>query len=151
MVKKIKIREHLILATVVVIAWVFYYIIGIPSNYFQEWSFSEQILLSLITFFAAAPLFAFVIIIYLNRNYVKTGIWLAFYASFLLAIIDFIVCGIIQGGGLYIYISHWYLTLGYFYVWIIGPLMGIILQKAKKQFRETNTGGSTTSANSRFR
>ena len=84
---------------------------------------------------AAVPLISFVAMIIIGRNYFKIGVWLAFYGSVPLAIIDLIVCGIFQKGGFDIYISHWYLTLGYFYVWIICPLIGFLLDRFKKQIQ----------------
>ncbi len=132
----LRFKEHCILAAITVCLWILFYILGIPSDYFQKWSFTEQLILSVVTFFAVGPFLAFVIIILLNRSYIKTGIWLAFYFSVLPAVMDFIVCGVIQGGGAGIFISHWYLTVGYFYVWIIGPLVGITLQKLKSNWIE---------------
>ena len=127
-------RDHIVLGLIAVSAWTFFYILGIPSDYFQSWNPAEQILLSLITFFAGAPFIAFITIVLLNRDYLKTGIWLAFYTSFFLALLDFIICGIVQGGGISIFATHWYLTIGYIYVWIIGPLMGFTLNRLKTQF-----------------
>ncbi len=130
-----KTKNHSFLFFIAVCAWLAFYLIGIPSNYFQDWSTSEQILLSLITFFAAVPLISFVAMIIIGQNYFKIGVWLAFYGSVPLAIIDLIVCGIFQKGEFDIYISHWYLTLGYFYVWIICPLIGFLLDRFKKQIQ----------------
>ena len=133
-----KVKDHIILAVVAICGWFFYYLIGIPSDYFQDWRLSEQILLSLITFFSAVPLISSVTIVLINRNYIKTGIWLAFYASFFLAFLDFIICGVIQRGGLKIFTTHWYLTLGYFYVWVICPLMGFVIHRFKLNMTNIN-------------
>jgi len=133
-----KLKYHLILASIGIVAWAVFYIIGLPSNYFQDWSTSEKILISLITCFGVAPLISIVTMIMLNQDYIKTGIWLAFYTSISLVLIDLVVCGMIQGGGFTIFVSHWYLTLGYFYVWIIGPLMGYSLKRFKQQMTIEN-------------
>ena len=130
-----KSKNHAILILIVFCAWLTFYLIGIPSNYFQDWSTAEQVLLSLITVFAGVPLITFLALIIIGENYFKTSVWLAFYASVPLAIIDFIVCGIIQKGGFNFFISHWYVTLGYFYVWIICPLVGYLLNRFKKQMQ----------------
>ena len=126
-----KFRQHCILALITIIGWLSFYLVGIPSNYFQEWSLSEQILLSIIGFFSIIPFLAFIVIILINNNFIRTGIWFAFYASIPLAILDYIMIGIIKGEGLYIFISHWYPTIAYIYAWIIGPLMGYTLHKLK--------------------
>ena len=125
-------RDHCVLGFVGICLWALAFLLGMPSNYFQEWNTVELILLSLVTCFGIAPFIAFVVIILLGRDYLKTGVWLAFYTSVPLAILDFIVLGIIQGKGIGFWASHWYLVLGYIYVWIIGPLVGLSLRKLKK-------------------
>lgn len=124
-----KIKDHVILAFIAVVAWVLFYILGIPSNYYQDWNFAELVLLSLITLFGFVPFISAVVIILMNGDYVKTGLWFAFYGSVLLALLDFLVCGLIQGRGVSVFVSHWYVTAGYAYVWIEGPLVGYILKK----------------------
>jgi len=132
-----KLKNHLILASVAICAWLTFFLIGLQSNYYQDWSTAEQILLSIVTFFAGVPLISFFSMIIIGDNYVKIGIWLAFYASVLVGLIDFTVYGIIQKGGFHIFVSHWYLTIAYFYVWIICPLVGFLLNKFKKQILST--------------
>ena len=133
-----KIKYHLIISSVTFFAWLSFYLLGSSSNYFQEWNFSELIILSLLTIFAIAPFISIALMVLIPNKYIKTGIWLAFYASFPFAVYDYIICGIIKGEGLNIFISHWYLTLGYFYVWIIGPFTGYILNKFKQQVIKNN-------------
>ena len=71
----------------------------------------------------------------IGHDYVKIGVWLAFYASVPLAITDYIIAGIIQKNGIHVFISHWSVTIGYFYVWIIFPLFGYLLVRLKQQIR----------------
>jgi hypothetical protein len=126
-----KFKDHIILILVCTIAWIVFYLIGIPSNYFQTWNHTDQMLLTLITFSALVPLIAFSTIILLNQQYVKTSVWLAFYASVIPLLLDFIVIGILKGYGIHFLISHWYLTVAYVYVWILSPLMGFCVKKLK--------------------
>lgn len=126
-----KFKDHIILILICIIAWIVFYIIGIPSNYFQTWNQTDLVLLMLITFSALVPIIAFFTIIQLNNQYVKTSIWLAFYASVIPFLLDYIVEGIYKGYGFHFLISHWYLTAGYVYVWILSPLMGFCLKKLK--------------------
>lgn len=128
-------KRHIILLLIALSAWFVFYLIGLPSKYFQKWSTESQILLSLVTVFAIIPLIAFVTLILIGNHYVKVSKWFAFYASLPLAIIDFIICGIIQKKGLYVFISHWYITIGYFYVWIIIPIVGFTIEKFEKRVR----------------
>ena len=122
-------KKHLILLLVCLSAWLFFYIIGLSSNYFLDWELSEKILLSFITFFAIVPLIGFFLMAFMNEDFLKIGLWTAFYASVPLFILDFIIEGLINGEGFYYLRSHWYISIGYIYVWIELPLLGIALKK----------------------
>ncbi len=89
-------------------------------------------MLSLITFFAVVPFLGSLVIIFLGGNYIQIALWMAFYASVPLFIFDFIAVGIVQGQGLFFLKSHWYITVAYFYVWIVLPLIGLALRKLTK-------------------
>lgn len=129
---KLSKKKHLILFLVCISAWLFFYIVGIPSNYFLDWKLSEKILLSFITFFAIIPLIGFFLMAFMNEDFLKIGLWTAFYASIPLFALDFTIEGLIKGEGLYYLISHWYLSIAYIYVWIEFPLLGIALKKLLK-------------------
>jgi len=131
-------KKHLILFAIGFSAWLIYFLLGLPFNYFQDWSTAEQVLLSLSTIFGAAPIIALFTIIFFSGNYIKTGIWLAFYSSVPLIFLDFLVSGIILKGGISIFITHWYVTIGYIYVWIIGPAFGFLLTKLKEEIRNSD-------------
>ena len=122
-------KKHLILFLVGFFAWLVFFLVGYPSNYFTEWNLAEKIILCLVTFFAVVPFVGCLVIIFLKGNYVQTAFWLAFYASVPLFIFDFIAVGIVQGQGLLFIKSHWYITIAYFYVWIELPLVGLALQE----------------------
>jgi hypothetical protein len=122
-------KKHLILFLVGFFGWLFFFLLGYPSNYFTEWSLAGKIMLSLITFFAVVPFLGCLVLIFLKGNYLQTAFWMAFYASIPVFIFDFIVVGIVQDHGLSFLKSHWYITIAYFYVWIDLPLIGLALQK----------------------
>jgi hypothetical protein len=128
----VNLRKHLILFFVTFIAWLVYYLLGLPFNYFLDWSVVERILISLVTAFSVLPFIALLTLLFLGDDYFKTSIWFALYASVLVFILDFIVVGIIEGYGIQFVTSHWVQTLGYFYVWISIPLVGFALKKIKK-------------------
>lgn len=135
----LNIKNHLIIITVAFLIWAAFYFIGLPSDYFLSWSVAEQILLTLIGFFSIFPLICLFLIIFLGGDYFKTSLWIAFYASVEVFILDFLVVGIIEGKGISFLISHWYLTIGYIEVWIIMPLVGltvnILVMRAKMFIR----------------
>ena len=123
------IKKHLTLLLITFLAWLGFYLLGLPSNYYIDWSLTELILLSLITFFAVVPLIGVVALILMGGDLVRTSVWFAFYASVPLFIYDFVVAGMLGGEGLHFLVSHWYISLGYLYVWIELPLIGLALQK----------------------
>lgn len=125
-------RRHFILSAITLSAWAGFFLIGLPSDYFVDWSSAEKTLLSLVTAFAVVPCIAFFVLLFLGGDYFKTSIWFAFYASVLVGVLDFIVVGIIQGSGILFLTSHWPQTLGYLYVWISIPLVGTSLNRIAK-------------------
>ena len=126
-------KKHIILLVCTFSAWLGFYLLGIPFNYFTNWNLAELILLCFITAFGFLPAMGAFVLIFMGGNYVKTSLWLAFYGSVPLFFYDFIMVGIIGGEGLHFLVSHWPLTFGYVCVWIIFPLVGLALQKFRTQ------------------
>jgi len=124
-------KKHLILAIVPLLGWLFFYLIGVPSNYFIDWSISDKILLSLIAFFAVIPLLSFLVLLFIGDDYIRNAIWLAFYASVPLFILDFLIVGLIQKQGIAYLISHWYISIAYVYVWPEIIIVGLALKKIR--------------------
>lgn len=125
------IRNHAILLLVGILAWSFFYLIGLPSDYFTEWSLADQILISLITFFAVVPVVGFLVLLFLGGDYVKIALWAAFYVSVPLFVLDYVVVGVFKGEGFHFVISHWYISIAYLYVWIELPIIGLALKRLK--------------------
>ena len=122
-------QKHIILLASTFLAWLGFYLLGIPSNYYTEWTLAELILLSLF------PVVGALVLIFMNGDYVKTSLWFAFYASVPLFIYDLIVAGIIGGEGFHFIVTHWYISLAYLYVWLILPLVGLALQEFTARMR----------------
>jgi hypothetical protein len=128
-------QKHIILLASTFLAWLGFYLLGIPSNYYTEWTLAELILLSLFTMFGFLPVVGALVLIFMNGDYVKTSLWFAFYASVPLFIYDLIVAGIIGGEGFHFIVTHWYISLAYLYVWLILPLVGLALQEFTARMR----------------
>ena len=122
-------KNHFILIAVVAFAWLGFLLLGLPSQYFQDFLVETKIVLSLLTFFAIVPFIGFFTMIFLKGNYFKISLWFAFYASVLIFILDFIVVGIIQHHGISFLFSHWWLAIAYVYVWINLPLVGLAMNR----------------------
>lgn len=126
-------KKHLTLFMVGFLAWLSFYLLGSPSNYYTEWSQAEQILLSLLTFFAVVPFLAVLVLAFLQGDVRKTALWLAFYASAPLFVFDLVAVGIFQSQGFHFLVSHWYITIAYFYVWIDITLVGLALHRITRR------------------
>ena len=126
-----KLHDHLFMFLVGFFGWLSFFLLGYPSNYFTEWNLSQQIVITLITFFAVVPFLGVLVLRYLGGNYFVKALWAAFYASCPLIVLDFVVVGLVQGQGLTYLTSHWYVTIAYFYVWIELPMIGLALRKLK--------------------
>lgn len=122
-------REHMVALSVGLVAWLLFFLIGIPSHYFTDWTLAEQMLLSMITFFAIFPIVGTLVLIYIGHDYVRAACWLAFYWSVPLFLLDFTIVGILKGEGLGFFASHWYASIAYLYVWIELPIIGWAMNK----------------------
>jgi hypothetical protein len=124
-----KIRYHLLFAGICILLWAGFYILGLPYNYFQDFSKEAMFLLLLSTFLVVVPIIAVILLAFIKVTFLRASVWLAFYSSVPAFILDFIFVGLVEGEGLHFLASHWYLTLGYFVVWIELPLIGKSLEK----------------------
>jgi hypothetical protein len=122
-------KKHLILITVAVLGWFAFYLSGLPSDYFLNWSTVEKTFITWMGFFAILPLFCFFLVVFVGGNYFKTSLWVAFYASVGPFLLDSLVVGLIEGKGMSFLISHWYLTIGYVEALVVMPLVGLALKK----------------------
>ncbi len=88
-----------------------------------------MLLLLLSTFLSILPVITIIVLGFIKVPFLKTSVWFALYASGLPFILDYLFIGIIKGEGLHFLVSHWYLTIGYFAVWIELPLIGKSLER----------------------
>ena len=129
-------KKHFVLFTIAISAWLLFYIIGYPFNYFLDWRLESQILLTLLTVFSIVPLIGSLFLVFFPGSYIKTMLWAAFYGSVPLLVLDVIV-NFPKGGQDFAFLySHWYLTAGYIYVWIIFPIIGFAFKKLMSQFKK---------------
>lgn len=123
------INKHFITYIITSAIWGIFLLVGLPSDYYYGFSFGAQVWLSIFVFFLILPLSYVVLRKIWKENYLKSSLWIAFYASVPLAFYDYIYLGLIKGLGHRYIFSHWYLTIFYFIVWIEIPLVGWIMRK----------------------
>lgn len=125
-----KTRNHIRLLIIVTVAWILFWIGGLP-NYYQQYSARFMLLFDL----AILPPICF--IVYRSIKKSKPGkelgasLWWAFYISIPLFIYDLLYVGIYKGHGIDFLWSHWYLTIYYILPWLFFPPMGLIVEKKR--------------------
>lgn len=127
-----RLRKHLSLLGIVSIAWILFWIAGLP-NYYQQYSTKFMIILEIIIL---PPIWY---IVYRSSSRTKPGrgfiisIWWSFYITVPLFFYDFFYCGMYLGHGLYFLVTYWYLTVYYILPWLLFPLTGFIIDNKNKK------------------
>jgi hypothetical protein len=118
-----RVRDHLRLLIFVSIAWLLFWIGGLP-DYYQQYSTTFMILFDL------AILPPIWLIVYRsikkansNRRLI-ISLWWAFYISIPLFVYDLLYVGIYLGHGMTFLGSYWYITVYYLLPWLLFPLTG---------------------------
>jgi hypothetical protein len=124
-----RIRSHLRLLVIVSVAWILFWIAGLP-DYYQQYSTKFMI------FFDLAILPPIWLIVYRSIKKARPGkgfkisLWWSFYISFPLFAYDFLYCGVYLGHTTTFLWEYWYLTVYYVLPWIIFPPTGWLVDKA---------------------
>lgn len=122
---------HLKLLMFVTIAWLLFWVAGLP-DYYQQYSWKTMLVFDLVIL---PPIW---LIIYRSVNKTRIGsafiraLWWAFYISMPLFIYDFLYAGLYLGYGLDFLRVFWYLTVYYVLPWVIFPPMGWLIDQRKQ-------------------
>ena len=125
-----KLRKHLRLLIYVTLAWLLFWIAGLP-DYYQQYSFEFMVIFDL----AILPPIWF--IIYRSAKHSKPGhglrvcLWWSFYISFPLFIYDLIYCGFYLGHSISFLSQYWYITVYYVLPWLVFPITGWLIDKRR--------------------
>jgi hypothetical protein len=123
-----RLRGHLRLLTIVSLAWLLFWIPGLPE-YYQQYSTKFMLVFDL----TILPPIWF--IVYRSAKSARPGkrlkvsLWWSFYISFPLFIYDYIYCGIYLGHGTSFLWKYWYLTVYYIIPWLFFPPTGWWVEK----------------------
>jgi hypothetical protein len=116
--------KHLRLLIIVTLAWLIFWLAGLP-DYYRQYSHRFMVL------FDAAILSPLWLVVYFTAKKARKGIglavslWLSFYITVPLFIYDLIYCGIYLGYGISFLWEYWYLTVYYILPWLIFPVTGL--------------------------
>jgi hypothetical protein len=100
-----------------------YFILGLPSNYFQTTSFWPIVVFGEIAPALALGYFAWRRCSRAPQHAWRTAMWIAFYMTVPLFAYDYLYLAVHQQRGWSFLQSHWYLTVFYFIPW---PLLAAV-------------------------
>ena len=124
-------KKHLQLLSFVTLAWVLFFIVGLP-DYYQQYSTKFMVIFDMVIF---PPIW---FIVYFSAKRARTGqgltiaLWLSFYITVPLFIYDWVYCGFHLGHGMRFLWKYWYLTVYYFLPWIVFPPTGWWIDKRRE-------------------
>ena len=125
-----KLRNHVRMLIFVSLAWLLFWIAGLP-DYYQQYSIKSMVIFDL----AILPPIWF--LVYRSAKHSKPGyglkicLWWSFYISFPLFVYDFIYCGFYLGHGIGFLSKYWYITVYYILPWLIFPITGLMIDKGR--------------------
>ena len=115
-------RQHLYYFTVATALWMAYFLLGLPSGYFQRWSPALQFWVVV-----ALPSAALAAIGWLRFRRLARGdamglaALMAFHFTVPLAVYDWLYLGAYRGFGWSFLYTHWYLSVFYVIPWMLLP------------------------------
>ena len=123
------VRMHIRLLVLASLAWLVFWIVGLP-DYYQQYSdrFMAWFVILLL------PALELVIFLVLRRisstRRIAFSLWLSFYFTAPLVVYDWLYCGLYRGHGLGFFTDFWYLTLYYIIPWLLLPATAMLLNKS---------------------
>jgi hypothetical protein len=123
------IKNHVILFLLNLALWILFFFLGLPNNHYQAWTLDMQLIHCGDIVFLIWPLVYVVLKRISEKKYFVHSLWFAFYSSVPLAIFDYIYLHLIKGYDYSYLLTHWYLTIFYFIVWVEIPWIGFYLER----------------------
>lgn len=134
-------KKHIIMLSVTIVGWLFFFLVGLPFNYFLNTSTLFKILVLWMTMFSIFPVITFILLSFLEGDFFRNSLWFSLYASFGVFLLDLIVVGIINQNVLVFLKTHWMQTVGYLEALIIIPLTGLAMKKIYLRKLHRNDSG----------
>ena len=125
------IHHHIRLLSLVTVAWILFWIGGLP-DYYQQYPTAFMIIFDLVILL---PIW---FLIYGSLTKAEPGkaliesLWWSFYISFPLFIYDVLYVGIYLGQGISFLKTHWYVTVYYILPWLLFPPTGWVIDQRRR-------------------
>jgi hypothetical protein len=121
-----RLQSHLRLLTLATLAWLAFWLAGLP-HYYQQYSSAAMIAFCIALLPAVVWLGLRVIGHRRTENRRTFAVWLAFYFTVPLAVFDYLYCGWYLGQGWRFLAGYWYLSVYYVIPWLVFVPIGIWL------------------------
>jgi hypothetical protein len=121
-------RQHALLLMQAIAVWAAFWLAGRP-DYFQQYA-TVPMAVACTLLSALFGLFAlFLLARVRSGRRMNRALWLSFYYSVPLFVLDWLYCGVYLGLGLDFLRSHWYLTVFYVSIWLQFPPTAWLLDR----------------------
>ena len=125
-------KQHLTMIIICFAAWFIFLLLGIPSNYYLDYSASIKVLIIICTFLFFIPAVAILLFrTFKNTNLLTASLYFSVYVTLGIFILDYLYCGIYLGYGLGFVKSHWTQSVFYILPWFEVPIIGYIMEKRR--------------------
>lgn len=125
-------KSHIRLLGQATVIWLIFWLIGLP-DYYQQYSPTALGAACVILSVFFSLLAVFVLMRCREETRMPRAFWLSFYYTLPFAVYDTLYCAIYLGLGAGYLVSHWYLTVFYFSVWLTFIPTAILLRGTSRR------------------
>ena len=123
-------RGHVRLFVMATIAWLVFWVLGLPS-YYQQYSPMFMAWFDVALLAAIVPLLYHVLARVRSTRRMIVAWLIAFYFTVPLVVYDWLYCGIYLGHGTAFLWRYWYITVYYVIPWIVAPGAAVFAAKRR--------------------
>ena len=122
--------SHLVLFVQGVLLWALFWVAGLPGYYQQ---YTQATMAVVCVFFSVAISLGALFILLRGRaeTRMSRAIWISFYFTVPLAVLDWLYCGVYLGHGMAFLARYWYLTVFYFTPWLTFVPTALLLRRVR--------------------
>lgn len=121
-------RAHLQMFLVFSVAWVLFWVAGLPS-YYQQYSRTSMIWFDALVLIPLSAVLLFSLTRAPTKLRMTLSLWMAFYFTVPLAFYDWLYCGVYLGHGVGFLWRYWYLSVYYVIPWPLLPCFAALLNR----------------------
>lgn len=125
-------RKHFALFAQASALWLLFWVIGLP-DYYQQYSTVVMGVLSTLLSVVLSLFAVFMLLRCREEHRMSRAVWLSFYYTVPFALYDSLYCGWYLGLGSGFLVSHWYLTVFYFSLWLTFIPAALLLKHGTRQ------------------